>query len=137
VKTLEERFWLKVDKTDGCWVWTASTKPNGYGQIGLGAKGEGTGLAHRVAWFLTYDEWPSEQLDHLCRNRRCVNPAHLEDVAPVVNTRRGDSGRPWREKRCQRGHDWTDPSNVYTYANGRHRCRACARERERTRRRPR
>jgi hypothetical protein len=136
--TLAERFWAKVEKTDGCWIWTASTNgKGGYGQIGLGGRGAGNALAHRVAWLLTYGQWPSAQIDHTCRNHRCVNPAHLEDVPPVVNTRRGEAGRPWREQRCARGHDWTDPRNVYTRSNGRHACRACAREHDRERRRPR
>lgn len=73
--TLEQRFWAKVRKTDDCWLWTASTTSQGYGQI----KADGwMRYAHRVSWELTNDPIPDGMdIDHRCANRKCVNPEHL------------------------------------------------------------
>lgn len=87
--SVEHRFWLKVDKTapDGCWVWTAHIHRLGYGLFNSGGR---TRLAHRVSYELSgFELTDGLELDHLCRNRACVNPAHLEQVSHVVNVRRG------------------------------------------------
>lgn len=128
---IEQRFWSKVDKTAACWIWTASVDAKGYGRFALGSREDGIALAHRAAWWLTYGVWPTGVLDHLCFNPACVNPAHLDDISTRENTLRGESGRPWRERRCRRGHDWSDPRNVRMRSDGRHECRECARQRKR------
>ena len=89
-RTLEERFWEKVDKSGGdesCWLWTASTNEAGYGRIGA-AHGVAPHYAHRLSW-----EWASGQpvphgfyVCHHCDTPRCVNPAHLYVGLPVDNT---------------------------------------------------
>lgn len=70
-------FWRKVQKTDGCWIWTgAQTKPGGYGQLGIGYKKE---LAHRISWMIHRGEIPAERplVLHKCDNPPCCNPDHL------------------------------------------------------------
>lgn len=71
-----ERFWSKAARGDeGCWLWSASVRQNGYGQINLAGRNRS---AHRVAWELAHGEIPTGLLvDHICRHRACVNPDHL------------------------------------------------------------
>jgi hypothetical protein len=78
-KTLAERFWSKVQTTPTCWIWTGSRNPNGYGILSIAkpAGGRTTVGAHRVAYELLVGPIAHE-LDHLCRVRHCVNPAHME-----------------------------------------------------------
>lgn len=78
-------FWSRVDKTDGCWLWTSTVVWNGYGQFRINNRRV---YAHRFAYEQVVGPVP-DGLDHLCRNRRCVNPAHLEPVTRQENLRRG------------------------------------------------
>ncbi|UYL86613.1 HNH endonuclease [Arthrobacter phage RadFad] len=78
MKTFEQRFWEKVEKTEGCWNWTAA-KNSGYGRFQIGNKK--LVQAHRVAYELTNGPIaPGLFIDHMCHNRACVNPAHLRTV---------------------------------------------------------
>ena len=108
-----------------CWPWRAFRDRDGYGQFHGGG---GTAFAHRTAYELAIGPIPDGlQIDHLCRNRECVNPLHLEAVANVVNVLRGESpqARNARKARCNQGHAFT-PENTYMYRNKRC-CRACNR----------
>lgn len=83
-----------MEKTDGCWNWKGTLFRNGYGAFGVSGKTCG---AHRVAYELAIGPIPAGlQLDHLCRNRGCVNPGHLEPVTGTVNTGRGAAARSTR-----------------------------------------
>jgi hypothetical protein len=82
VKTVAERFWPKVDKTEDCWLWTACIRKDGYGSFRVLNK---TLLAHRVAYALVRGVVPELDLDHTCHTRHCVNPAHLRPVTHKQN----------------------------------------------------
>lgn len=124
VAEIERRFWAKVDKNgpNGCWVWTAANA-SGYGRFWVGH----LVVAHRFAYELLVGPIPDGmQLDHLCRNPPCVNPAHLEPVTCRVNLLRGETqtARRSRQTHCSRGHEFT-AANTYTKPNGARNCRAC------------
>lgn len=105
------RFFTKVAQRGDCWVWTGAKTPCNYGNFGDQGK---TWRAHR--WSYEYMVGPIPdglQLDHLCRNRLCVNPAHLDPVPSVVNNNRvpdENRNQPW--ERCSRGH-LLDEANTY------------------------
>lgn len=133
--SLEARFWAKVHKTDGCWLWQAYVKSNGYGALGRGRRGKGMALAHRMAWELTNGPIPEGMtIDHLCKNRRCVNPAHLEVVSRGENTLRssGPSAVNATKTHCIRGHSL---EGARITAEGFRDCRECNKLEQRERRR--
>ena len=128
---LPDRFWDKVQPCpmSGCWIWVGSTSRGGYGNFQSGSRTLGTRrmvAAHRFAYESLCGPI-SDVLDHLCRLRCCVNPAHLEDVDERTNILRGvaPSILQSREPACRMGHPFT-PEN--TRIRGRHRrCRMCDR----------
>lgn len=85
----DERFWSKVTRADGCWLWEGTLNPAGYGVFNLGSRtGNRTVLAHRFAYEQLVGPITEESLDHLCYVRRCCNPEHLEPVPLLENQRR-------------------------------------------------
>lgn len=94
-----------------------------------------TGLAHRIAWLLLRGDIPDGLvIDHLCRNRWCVNPWHMDPVPLWLNTLRGNhpSAVARRTNQCRRGHEFTG-ENTYRLPDGTRRCRTCVRLRVRAR----
>jgi hypothetical protein len=125
ITPLAQRFWSKVDRSNGCWIWRG-TRSDGYGMIRVEGKMRG---AHRVAIYLNTGVWPESDVDHLCRNRACVNPAHIEVVTHRENVHRGmgTAGVNARKTHCIRGHEFT-PENTYINPGRPFRaCRACRR----------
>lgn len=119
----EVRFWAKVNKTDFCWLWSASKFKTGYGQFGAGK------YAHRIAYEMIVGPIPEGMvIDHLCRVRHCVNPDHLEPVSNKTNLLRGVgfSGVNSRKTHCSKGHPF-DEQNTYYSAKGYRACRTCHR----------
>lgn len=76
--SLEERFWAKVNKTSGCWVWIASKTEFGYGRINLGGRHGYIEKAHRLSWKIHCGNIPKGMhILHTCDIPACVNPGHL------------------------------------------------------------
>lgn len=114
---------IYAEPIDPCHLWTGAKDRDGYGHINIGGI---TMMAHRVSLNLSGRPIPEGlEVDHLCRVRCCVNPAHLEIVTRAENWERGRSlSRLNRDKtHCVNGHKFT-PSNTYMDGTGR-RCRSC------------
>jgi hypothetical protein len=131
-RDLPGRFWANVDATGDCWQWIGPATGSGYGDFRLKPEpGPGSRVrSHRYAWEYLVGPIPeSLTLDHLCRNRRCVNPDHLEPTTRGVNVLRGFSPpvRVHRSNRttCKHGHPW-DAKNTAWDVKGHRYCRRCS-----------
>lgn len=122
--------YIELDLLEGCWLWKSNINENGYGYFKINYKNM---RAHRVS----YQYWngpisKNYEIDHLCRNRSCVNPQHLEAVTHQENTKRGLQSKPHlnqhvNKTHCKRGHEFNE-KNTYVKDSSRH-CRICHKER--------
>ena len=128
--TQSDRWASKVEQGDGgCLVWMGARNRGGYGSLTANGKGW---AAHRIAYVAARGEDipPGMPLDHLCRNRACVNPDHLEVVTGRTNTLRGMNpcAENARKTHCPNGHALDDENLVSGVAkSGRRYCRKCHR----------
>lgn len=126
----------RIDKTapGGCWRWTGNKASNGYGYVSRG-RALSKVVAHRVVYTMHRGPIPDGLiLDHLCRNRGCVNPAHLEPVTTRENNLRGfgTSGVHARQTHCAHGHEFTT-ENTKIRKTGARACRTCMRRNDQKR----
>lgn len=137
-KTVEQRFWEKVDRQGNgdCWPWLGCLGTGGYAMFW---NGERNMHAHRFAYELLVGPIPEGLvLDHLCRVRHCVNPAHLEPVTHAENIRRGEgwAGQHARKTHCPQGHPYDEENTIYRVRKSRwgrstaRECRICRRRRK-------
>ncbi len=124
-RSVKERAFAvrKIDDVTGCWVWDAPLNDKGYGSIQANRK---VTTVHLAFWRETVGPVPDGlELDHLCRNRACFNPAHLEPVTGRVNVLRGinPAAVNARKTHCSNGHPF-DEANTRRRANRRV-CIAC------------
>jgi hypothetical protein len=110
-----------------CWLWTGAIHRDGYAAIRAGGKHR---KVHRIAYELLVGPIPEGlQLDHLCRERHCLNPLHLEPTTPSENKRRGTNQNSVKT-RCDNGHPFDD-KNTYIDSRGWRGCRTCRDEAKR------
>lgn len=128
LRDLKQRLMSKIFITEnGCWQWTGAIfkkKYGNYAQIRMGRRGFSKNTkAHRVSYELFVGTVPDGlELDHLCHNTLCINPAHLEPVTHAENMkRRKDSGLEY----CKHGHKYTNETTYIRLDNGRRECKIC------------
>ncbi|MEV4521473.1 HNH endonuclease [Micromonospora tulbaghiae] len=128
VRLLEK---TQLDRS-GCWLWTAAKNAYGYGVIGLTGQHR-TVLAHRATYEMFVGPIPDgHDLDHLCRVRHCVSPAHLEPVTRRINLLRGagETARNAAKTHCPKGHPYSG-ANLIVRKSGQRYCRTCHNSRKR------
>jgi HNH endonuclease len=132
-RPIQPDFWGRViDMPSGCREWGGYRNSDGYGICARGPGGRYSHLAHRRAYQMAVGPIPDGyELDHLCRNRACCNPEHLEPVTHLENVRRGLKGVS--RTHCPKGHPF-DEDNTYVNSNGRAKpnrlCKACIKARQ-------
>lgn len=124
LEAAQKRFWVMVEKTNNCWNWKG-TKTFGYGRFSFF---ERMVRAHRFSYEIMVGQisrW--KNLDHICRNRECVNPSHLRQVYFKDNVLcgNGPTAINARKTKCIRGHELTKDNLYFVKGNPGRRCKKC------------
>lgn len=130
--TLKERlmFFMVVDHVTGCWNWTANKNQKGYGRVAIDGR---LHSAHRVSFEIFNGPLiDGLEVDHVCENRGCINPAHLQQITHASNVRKGNRWNIERPTHCPRGHPFTAPNLGHDHRGWRY-CKACASRRHKRR----
>lgn len=131
-KTTEERFWDNIELIPfhSCWEWTG-TKANGYGII---CSHKNNKYAHRISYEIHYGEIPEGLvIDHICRNRTCVNPKHIRAVTQRINATENTTGGITETNKnkthCKWGHEFSLENTIFSFRETRkgRTCRECTR----------
>ena len=129
-----QRFLAKVHKTDACWIWRGAISGSGYGAFYLRGK---MYQAHRVSVRADGYSVPTwGVIDHLCRNRKCVNPEHLRTVLRGTNIFENSEALACinsQKTHCPKGHPYSG-ENLVSRLSGRRGCRICRGEYHRRKR---
>jgi len=105
-----------------CWIWTGYVHERGYGRVTINGERR---KVHRLSWLELRGEIPEGlTIDHLCEQKLCCNPWHMDVVPASVNTRRRWDREFDSDRTCRRGHPRTD-ENTYTRPNGARECAEC------------
>ena len=131
--TIAEKLTLNHAVDGGCWLWLGAHTPSGYGQLAAGGKAR---AVHRLAYETFVGEIPKGlEIDHLCRVRDCINPAHLEAVTHRENMMRSRNFTAANavKTHCYQGHPYTAATTGLTTRGGRF-CRTCRNLKQRQRR---
>ena len=121
IKPAVERFWQKVDRSDmfGCWLWTGRLSPTGYGSMWVKPR---TVYAHRLSYEINVGPIPyGMTIDHRCKVRHCVNPAHLA-IETINENSRLTRSRNAEKVNCPANHPLD-----YMNSNGGRECTVCRR----------
>lgn len=123
---IKERFYSRINKTDGCWLWTAGLSDKGYGVLSVNNKSIG---AHRISYEIHNGPIPKGMfVCHACDNPPCVNPEHLflgtnsDNIKDAL--KKGLLKIPEKKPFCKRGHAMV-PGNLYFRPKGYRACKAC------------
>lgn len=136
----EQKFWSRVKKTKGCWLWCGSVSPRGYGQYH--PSNEQRTSAHRWAWMISRKRQVPKGyfIHHLCHNQLCVRPNHLKAMTAKQHKalhpsppRFGVDNPQGRKTHCPQGHPY-DEVNTGRSKQGKRYCRTCKTEKSRANR---
>lgn len=131
--TFMDKLNASMREANECWVWVGHKKPDGYGRLSINGRMK---YAHRVAYEILVGPVPhGMELDHLCRNTSCVNPAHLEPVTHRENILRGVGmgGVNARKTHCKHGHEFTEDNTIILKSSGWRICAICEKVRAKRR----
>lgn len=122
----------KIIATETCWNWAAAINKNGYGVICIKTDKKRTYKAHRIVMSIFGIEMiENTVIDHMCMNRKCVNPDHLRQVSLRVNNieNSGSMAAKWIARdRCNKGHEYTEDNTFFRPGKKARNCKKCNRE---------